>query len=226
MRQRRPGNSCRMGGFFNRFLTRPAEHGVVVQQGSNPSRRTRDAAIMGAQAMAKAKEDKAPKAADEETKPEGDAPAAPPKRSLKKLLLFVVAPAVLLLGGAGAYFFLFAGGEEEGAAAEEMVAEAPPVFFDLPEMLVNLAGSTDAKPVFLKLAVALELASAEEVPAIEPVLPRVLDNFQTFLRELRIEDLSGSAGMFRLKEELLRRVNLAVAPAEVRDVLFKQMLIQ
>lgn len=175
--------------------------------------------------MAKAKDDKAQKAAEEEAKPEGVAETGKPKRSMKKLLMFVVAPAVLLLGGAGAYFFLFSGGEEE-AHAEEMVAEAPPAFFDLPEMLVNLAGSTDAKPVFLKLAVALELAAPEDIPMIEPVLPRVLDNFQTFLRELRVEDLSGSAGMFRLKEELLRRVNLSVAPAEVRDVLFKQMLIQ
>ncbi|HRK67614.1 MAG TPA: flagellar basal body-associated FliL family protein [Hyphomonas sp.] len=176
--------------------------------------------------MAKAKDDKAKKADAEEAKPEGEIAPEKPKRSMKKLLLFIVAPAVLLFGGAGAYFFLFAGGDEEEAHAEEVVAEAPPAFFDLPEMLVNLAGSTDAKPVFLKLAVALELAAPEDIPLIEPVLPRVLDNFQTFLRELRVEDLSGSAGMFRLKEELLRRVNLSVAPTEVRDVLFKQMLIQ
>lgn len=175
--------------------------------------------------MAKAKETKAEKPIDDGAGPEGEVATAKPKRSIKKLLLFIVAPAVLLLGGASAYFFLFSD-DEEGAGVEEVVAEAPPVFFDLPEMLVNLASGAENKPVFLKLAVALELKNAADVLKIEPVLPRVLDNFQTFLRELRIEDLSGSAGMFRLKEELLRRVNLAVAPAQVQDVLFKQMLIQ
>ncbi len=73
---------------------------------------------------------------------------------------------------------------------------------------------------------ALEVADAEAAAKIDPVMPRVIDNFQVFLRELRVEDLSGSAGMFRLKEELVRRVNLAVAPAHVDDVLFKEMLIQ
>ena len=32
--------------------------------------------------------------------------------------------------------------------------------------------------------------------------------------------------MFRLKEELTRRVNLAVAPHQVNAVLFKEILVQ
>lgn len=165
-------------------------------------------------------------------KPEADAEAgaeggegAPEKkkRSLVKTLLIFVLPALLVAGG-GAYFFLFSGGEPAEGEAHAEVAP-PPVFLDLPDMLVNLVG-VGGERALLKLSVALELPDQETVAKIEPIMPRVTDNFQVFLRELRVEDLSGSAGMFRLKEELVRRVNLAVAPTEVRDVLFKEMLIQ
>lgn len=157
---------------------------------------------------------------------EGAEGAPKAKRSLVKTLLFFVLPAVLVLGGA-AYFFLLSGGEEvvEDETGARIVASKPPVFLDLPDMLVNLT-SASGERAMLKLAVALELPDQETIALIQPVMPRVTDNFQVFLRELRVEDLSGSAGMFRLKEELVRRVNLAVAPAVVRDVLFKEMLIQ
>jgi len=78
----------------------------------------------------------------------------------------------------------------------------------------------------LKIRVSLELSNADDIPRIQSVMPRIMDNFQVYLRELRIEDLKGSVGMYRLREELLARVNAAVAPAKVRDVLFKEMLIQ
>jgi flagellar FliL protein len=174
--------------------------------------------------MAKAKKE-APEAPAEGA--EGAEKPAKKKRGLVKTLLMFGLPVLLVLGGA-AYFFLFMGGEEvaEGEhGAEHAEAAPPPVFVDLPDMLVNLTAAGGERAI-LKLVVALEVKDAEVAAAIDPVMPRVIDNFQVFLRELRVEDLSGSAGMFRLKEELVRRVNLAVAPSQVSDVLFKEMLIQ
>ncbi len=171
------------------------------------------------------------KPAKEAEAPEGAEGEAPPKKKmgLVKMLLFFGLPAVVLIGGGvAAYLFLFAGGGEEHAEGEHgKAAEAgpPPVFYDLPDMLVNLTAAGGERAI-LKLAVSLELPNEETKAKIEPVMPRVVDSFQVFLRELRVEDLSGSAGMYRLKEELLRRVNMAVEPVEVRDVLFKEMLIQ
>lgn len=110
-----------------------------------------------------------------------------------------------------------------GEAKAPEVAEA--VFYDLPEILVNL-NTTGRKQNFLKIRVSLELADRLDAPKIEAVMPRIIDNFQVYLRELRVEDLQGSAGMLRLREELLTRVNAAVKPAKVNDVLFKEMLIQ
>lgn len=105
------------------------------------------------------------------------------------------------------------------AAAHEVV------FYELPELLVNIQ-SEGGRSTYLKLKLMLELDSAEVVAEIEPAMPRVMDRFQGFLRELRVEDLSGSAGSYRLRLELLRRVNLAAAPAQARAVLIQEMIIQ
>jgi len=149
--------------------------------------------------------------------------------------LLVLGGLIVVLGGGGGAYYVFgnAAGEEhaESAATDSHKAPAsdlPPehaAFFDVPDIIVNIQ-TADSTPAYLKLAVALELDNAEARAAIEPVMPRVVDQFQTYLRELRVEDVRGSMGVMRLKEELLRRVNLAAAPTPVRDVLLKEMIVQ
>jgi flagellar FliL protein len=133
--------------------------------------------------------------------------------------------ALALLGGAGggAYYYFIAGKKEEKAAAP---APKPVAFFDLPEVLVNLANTGSDRTQYLKVKVVLELADAGLVQQIQPVLPRVMDTFQVFLREMRPTDLEGSAGVFRLREELTRRVNMAIAPSRINAVLFKEIVVQ
>ncbi len=159
---------------------------------------------------------------------EEDAEAPKKKKLSGKKLVLLVLPVVLLLAGGGAFFFLM-GGDEPVEGEEEEVAEveevAPSVYYDLPQMLVNL-NTAGRRVNFLKIVVSLELGDEAHIAHLEQVLPRIVDNFQVYLRELRIEDLKGSAGIYRLREELLLRVNAAAYPAEVRDVLFKEMLIQ
>ncbi len=169
-------------------------------------------------------------AVDELEGAEGDAPKKQ-KTSGKKLVLFVVLPLLLVLGGGGAaaYFFLFAGDAEQTEAADGEAGgndkSKEVVFYDLPEMLVNL--NTGGKQNnYLKIRVSLELDDPTAVPVLETVLPRVIDNFQIYLRELRLEDLNGSAGLMRLKEELLIRVNTAAGDIHINDVLFREMLVQ
>lgn len=111
------------------------------------------------------------------------------------------------------------------APAKDEKKDGAAVFYDLGEMVVNL--NTDSKrQTFLKLVVQLELESAADKPVIDNLKPRIIDNFQTYMRELRVDDLRGSAGLYRLREELLFRVNEAVHPVKIRDVLFQQMLVQ
>lgn len=157
---------------------------------------------------------------------------ATPKGGLngKKLVLFIILPILLLVGGvAGAYFAglldPLIGAKDEQVEEEVAPVETRAVFFDLPQMLVNL-NTGGRKNNYLKISISLELAQEEDRAELTNLLPRVVDNFQVYLRELRVEDLRGSAGVQRLREELLMRVNAAVHPIEVRDVLFKEMLVQ
>jgi len=153
----------------------------------------------------------------------------------KQIVLFVALPLLLIGGiGAGLYFSGVIGGDHEGAVEVgengEMIMEehGPPkeaVFYELPEQLVNLNAS-GRRSSFLKVKVTLELQSQEDVLKLEAVMPRIVDNLQVYLRELRAEDLRGSAGTQRLKEELLSRVKVAAQPAVVNDVLFKEFLVQ
>jgi flagellar FliL protein len=153
------------------------------------------------------------------------AEAAPSKKGKLKLIIAVVGFIAMVGGGAGAYFFLMKGHGEE-KHAEAAPAAKPPSFVEVPEMLVNLVGLPGERVQYLKVRIVLEVKEDKLVEAIKPTMPRVTDIFQTYLRELRAGDLNGSAGLFRLKEELTRRVNLAVAPNHVNAVLFKEIVIQ
>lgn len=165
--------------------------------------------------------------ADTDTDAENGEEGGAKKGGKKKLIIFGAAGLVGLLAVGGAVWFLFlsGGGEPEvDPNAAPVVEQKPVVFYDLPEMTVNL--STDGRATYLKVRIALEVADQAMVDRISPYLPRILDAFQIYLRELRPADLEGSAGLFRLKEELLRRINLSVYPAKVDGVLFKEILIQ
>ncbi|MBL8638912.1 MAG: flagellar basal body-associated FliL family protein [Alphaproteobacteria bacterium] len=117
-------------------------------------------------------------------------------------------------------------GEKKESAESESAHPADAVFMKIPDLIVNLASSGSGPQRYLRLSVQLELANEEDQKKVEMVLPRVIDQFQTYLRELRVEDLKGSKGIYRLQMELLARVNAAASPVEVKDILFQEILIQ
>jgi len=166
------------------------------------------------------------------------------KSTVKKLILFVALPLVVVIGlGAGAYFmgFLdkFVGKKpncEEVKEGDEHYAECQAIaeaegankqssFLTIPDMIVNL-NSNSKQPRFLKISIKVEFESDADQKKIEPLLPRVVDQFQTYLRELRMEDLRGTSGIYRMKIELLSRVRAAAPNVKVKDVLFQEILVQ
>jgi flagellar protein FliL len=153
-----------------------------------------------------------------------EAGAAAPKSKFKLIIMIVGALAVL--GGGAVTYFLFFRHPAGAEAHAEAPPPKPPAFVEVPDMLVNLVGAPGERVQYLKLKVVLELKEDKLVEEIKPTMPRVTDIFQTYLRELRPADLNGSAGLFRLKEELTRRVNVAVAPIKVSAVLFKEIVVQ
>jgi len=156
--------------------------------------------------------------------------AAPAKRKLSlKMILMAVGGLVAVGGiGGGGYFFFFGGhGKAEAAAAAAVPQTKPVVFLDMPDVLVNLSSTGGGdRTQYLKVKVTLELPDQAMSEKIQPVMPRLMDAFQTYLRELRPTDLDGSAGLYRLKEELTRRVNASIAPSRINAVLFKEIVVQ
>lgn len=161
------------------------------------------------------------------TKTDDDSTNAAPKGSKKTLILIGGVVALLALGGGG-WFVLKPPSAEQLAAIEAAKnAKKPVSFVEMKDMLIGLtAGPQQDRQPIIKIKVVLEIADAKISDEIKPLLPRVEDAFQVFMRELRPSDLEGSAGLYRLKEELLRRVNVTVYPAKIDAVLFKELLIQ
>ena len=194
-------------------------------------------------------------AAEAEVPAEGEAAEGEASEGKKKLPLKLVlmgaAGALVVLGGGGtaAYMFLAPKGGKAEAHGEKpkkkkdkgghgggdkgkpapggaVVREGPDgvTFYTLPDIVVNMQ-TADGRPTFLKLKLTFELPDDHTVEVLDPNMPRLQDMFQTFLRELRPEDLNGSQGSYQLRMEILRRVNLVVAPAKVNAVLIEEMLI-
>ena len=175
-------------------------------------------------------------AKNESEEAEADAPAAAEgeegakkpsglKRFLSLKFIGIAVGGLVALGavGGGAYHFLGSSRTEAAPAAKIK----PPVFFEMPDVLVNLSSSgASERTQYLKVKVVLELPDEAMKARIEPLMPVLMDAFQTYLRELRATDLDGSAGLYRLKEELTRRVNEEIAPDRVNAVLFKEIVVQ
>ncbi|HEX2859343.1 MAG TPA: flagellar basal body-associated FliL family protein [Alphaproteobacteria bacterium] len=188
----------------------------------------------------KAPEKEAPKGKEAEGK-EGDAPAegdaAAPKGLLadkKKLIMFggIGAAVLLIIAGAAIWFFVLKTPKEAetdsvvgGAGAADGARAGPSVYYDVPEFSLNLAPSGQQEH-FLRLKVTLELATAEEQKTVETNAARLQDDYLQYLRQLRLDDLRGNAGLQRMKEDLLLRASQTLAPVRVKNVLFREVLVQ
>jgi flagellar FliL protein len=172
---------------------------------------------------------KAKKAAETEAEADAEEGAegasAPTKRKLSIKLVVMVAAGLLVVGGGGAGGYVWYA-RHAGEARPASATAKPAVFVDMPEVLVNLANTGNDRTQYLKIKVVLELPDQALMQQIQPIMPRVMDTFQTYLRELRPTDLEGSAGLYRLKEELTRRVNAAISPSHINAVLFKEIVVQ
>lgn len=192
-------------------------------------------------------EAKVKEASPDEADAEGAEGAPAKKKPPLKLILIAAAAGVLVLGGGGTAAFLMMqpkdgahaekpkekkkgkdekGKGKEGEKGAPQVREGPDgvLFVTLPDIVVNMQ-TADGRPTFLKLKLTLEMPDQAAVDELEPSMPRLQDMFQTFLRELRPEDLSGSQGSYQLRMEILRRVNLVIAPSKANAVLIEEMLI-
>ncbi|MCS6892026.1 MAG: flagellar basal body-associated FliL family protein [Rhodovarius sp.] len=157
-------------------------------------------------------------------------PPAPAKGGRRRLLLVLIALPLLLAGaGAGLWFSGLLGAAPAVQAPAPAAAAAPaprqPVFVAMPDITANL-NAPGRRPAFIRLRSQIEVLGEQDAELVRAQLPRLVDLFTTYLRELRPEELRGSAGTHRLREELIARANIAAHPARVTDVLFLEILVQ
>ena len=145
----------------------------------------------------------------------------------RKLLLPIIAVVVLLVGGGGAAVAMLTDIPAKLMGSKAAAAEGAgvPGSVDLPEIIANLNPGSH-RTAFVKMKVKLALSSKADEAHVHEAEGQVLDLFQTYLRDMRPEELRGSAGVYRLREELIARANIAVAPARITDILFLEMLVQ
>lgn len=155
------------------------------------------------------------------------APGTAPQSGGKRKLLLIALPALLAVGAGGLWFsgtlpkLLGLAGKKPAATA----TAALPVFVTIPELIANLDAGV-GRTSFVKLGAKLEVPTLADAKRAEAVMPRIVDLFQTYLRDMRPADFQGSEGTWRLREALLARAEIALAPGHVRDVLFTQILVQ
>jgi flagellar FliL protein len=139
----------------------------------------------------------------------------------RRLAAGVTLASTLLMPAVHAFAANTEGHEKE---AHQDAALTHEIYFDLPEILTNLNDRGRRKPV-IKLDVTLELTQDADVDRAQAVLPRMIDDFQSYIRECRSTELTGSAGTSRLREALLDRANVEMQPFHVSDLLFKEIII-
>jgi flagellar protein FliL len=157
-----------------------------------------------------------------------------------KARLFILGGLVLIVGLIGGAYVLgfmdsalallsddqaVAEGPAAGGPSEVEVAKGPAIYFELPDFLVNMSKQGRGRS-FLKVKLSLELADSSSIARVEMMMPRIQDKVQLYLRDMRMEDLQGTAAIHRLRLGLLDRVKNSVEPTPVRDVLFRELIIQ
>jgi flagellar FliL protein len=151
-----------------------------------------------------------------------------------KVIIICVVAFVIIGGGIAAVMFtplkekLFGVNKEkvEAQKEEESVLNLMEItFLQLPDVLINLK-SSNSRPGTLKASFIVELVKAKDKETVDHLKPLIIDQFQTYLRELEITDLQGAVGLERVRQELKSRIANLVAPIKIRQVLIKEFLIQ
>jgi flagellar protein FliL len=153
-------------------------------------------------------------------------PAAPPPAKKRGMLIpAAIGGLVALAGIGGGGYYLLSGPSAHAKPTAASAEVTPQSYVDVPGMVVNLR-STDGRTRFVKLHFMLVVAESAKADAVKAKLPVYLDALQPFLRELRPEDLNGSAAIYRMKEEMMVRANDALGAGTVQDVLIQDLVQQ
>jgi flagellar FliL protein len=148
-------------------------------------------------------------------------------------IILVVALLVIVGGSAGGFYFraaltqlIWGAAGEAGPPSKRVVRPDEVAYCDLPDIMVTLDSRGSSSKHVVKLSVSLELDDRAEQPHVQAYIPRVIDVFQVYVRQLSVEDVTGVPKIQQLRQEVLTRINTALQPTHVDDVLFREVLVQ
>jgi len=114
--------------------------------------------------------------------------------------------------------------DSEKNAAEVLKAKSV-TYLPIPELTINLK-KTSSRSRTLTASFVLALENENVRKNVNHFIPMIQDQFHTFLREMDVSDLEGMAGIERVSQEMLIRINRVVAPFSVTDLLVQKFYIR
>ena len=159
-----------------------------------------------------------------------DAPAAKAKGK-KPLVLGII---LAVLGGAGGFYAVSSGllfsdaapeDAEEGDFLPAMYEDGETEnvrFVRLAPIVVSLGPESRAKNLRFTAAIETVAGAEDEVAALEP---RILDVMNSYLRALEPGDIDAPDGLFLVRAQLTRRLQLVLGEDRMRDLLVMEFVL-
>jgi flagellar FliL protein len=145
-----------------------------------------------------------------------------PKKFNTKVILAIIALLLLMVGG----WFIYKNivHNEEKTIEESLMGQI--FFLDLEPITVNLRAGSENNLAWLRIKVTLEVKGQNNYDLLKKMTPKVMDVFQTYLKELKKSDLDGSFGIYKIKDEMMMRINVILAPTQIENILFQEFILQ
>ena len=146
-----------------------------------------------------------------------------------KIIAIGVLALGLILGGGGTvgvlYYLGLVGGKEDSSGRQvAVVSLGSPELIDFPEMNVDLKVSTCRSP-YVRFRMTIE-ATGNARSLVTAMQPQIADAIQQHLRSQERQQLVGTEGADRLRNEARDTINRLIAPERINSVIFKKFVLQ
>ena len=143
-----------------------------------------------------------------------------------KMKYIIIAAVVLVLAGAGTGLYFMGFFTVHKSYETSMQLPGAPVYYEMKTMTVNLKPSAQRARPFIRLTLQVELQGESAKKAFIDNETKIVDTMQTHLRGVQYEELNGTEGTERLREDLTIIINRIIQPERAITVLYKDIFMR
>lgn len=175
---------------------------------------------------------------------EEDLESPPPAPKSKLIPIFLIVNAIAM-GGMIVIQFIKSGGDEEAAKAPQQVAAPPPPpaagpagepidpktglpmrgpTIGLGEYVVHLRNPDMDR--YARFEFQAQLGRDSDIDYIKLMQPEIRDRFIAYLNDRSLEELTGSAGLEKVKSDLFERLDTIIPGRRVKALFLTEFVIQ